>query len=191
METKDELLVGFHRQFAENQNHHQKLFIQFLSAVIIVIAGYFIVYVEVTNDIIEKKYTVDHIKGVYILVQFILILMQVMILNMGYNFRRDQKVNYNIRHSYLKEKYSDIFGFGIPFEASNKHFLSYQPGFNMILFVGLLFFQIILFLSLYNEKIVNSVSCKFLFFIPTIVGFMEYVWFWGKYFKNVKIKSNG
>jgi len=44
-----EILQSFINQFGENQNHQQKLFIQFLSSVIVVLAAYALVYINMAS----------------------------------------------------------------------------------------------------------------------------------------------
>src|SRR4051812_39468995 len=101
-ETQDELLKSFHEQFAGNQNHHQTLFIQFISAVFVVIIGYVFVYTntsidasffsstrdKVTGEHITS-YAIIHLIGSYFLAQIILTLLCSLTMNIGYGFRRD------------------------------------------------------------------------------------------------------
>jgi len=108
MDPQDELLISFHRQFAENQNYHQRLFIQFVAAVFVVLVGYAMVYTKTgpnasfftvsknhNREIVE--YSVVHLIEAYFAAQIILCLMIGLVANTGYNFRRDQMVNFRIR----------------------------------------------------------------------------------------------
>jgi len=51
MEIKEKILENLHSQFAENQNHHQGLFIQFLIALLALFAGFGYVYTHVNSTI--------------------------------------------------------------------------------------------------------------------------------------------
>lgn len=197
------LLKSFHEQFAQNQNHHQKLFIQFISAVFIVIAGYVIVYTN-TNlnaDIfkIQKdpenriiSYAVIHLLGSYYLSQSIFILLISIILNMGYNFRRDQKVNYNIRIEILEDElYKKIYG-EKAFNPSKLNFKDYLPGFNILFYSFIIILQLLFFLSLFlNKSLLSKLeisSClEFIILIfPIFFSLYLYIHFYLKYIKKVK-----
>lgn len=160
-EMQKDLLKSFHEQFALNQNHHQTIFIQFISAVLVVIIGYGIVYsnttveaklLDLTKDAANKtqSYSVLHLVGTFFISEFILVLLASLILNIGYSFRRDQKVIYNIRQYYLEnELYKTIFE-EKSFNPMNKKliFNSFLPGFNLIFVCFIYFLQILLLASL-------------------------------------------
>jgi hypothetical protein len=154
-----ELLNSFHEQFAENQNHHQTVFIQFISAVIVVIVGYAIVYTNTEQNAdfyFAKKaghdiesYAIIHLIGSFLTAANILGLVSVLTINIGYGFRRDQKVNYNIRMQYLGEaKYMEIFG-DKSFNPTGKSFWKYLPEFNMIFTASIVIIQLYLIFSVF------------------------------------------
>ena len=157
--NKDELLKSFHEQFAQNQNHHQTVFIQFISAVFVVIVGYGFVYTNtlcdadfyyVTKDDSNNivSYAIIHLMGSFFIAELILILLCILILNIGYGFRRDQNVNYKIRKHYLSDTdYDNFFGKN-SFNPQNKGLISFLPGFNLIFVIFILILQIFLIFSL-------------------------------------------
>lgn len=155
-----ELLKTFHEQFAQNQNHHQDLFIKFLSAVFIVIAAYFIIYVNtqsfakwhdstfVANSNEITSYAIWHLIGAYFIAQIIFLIMLIVVTNMGYNFRRDQKVNYNIRIKLLAEAlYKEIFN-EKSFNPNNLKFNDYLPGFHLIFSISIFLLQVLLLITI-------------------------------------------
>lgn len=172
---------SFVTQFAENQNHHQRLFIQFLSSVLIVIIAYAYVYSNTaSNDGInaykisstdstvkevvmnvkpEKFDSVKYDNGsilsysqfsllsIYVFSQIVLLVLSVMILHMGYSYRRDQSVVNRIRKINLgMSTYQKIFGTR-NFSGSGKGFFEYLPNFNSILFFSICIIQAGLFIS--------------------------------------------
>ncbi|SHJ79447.1 hypothetical protein SAMN02745165_03203 [Malonomonas rubra DSM 5091] len=153
---EDDLLGSFHRQFAENQNHHQKLLIQVVSSLAIVITGYAIVYSNISSEselfnvIIgkvsgQKVYSIIHLLLSYLAAQSILCLLGLININIGYGFRRDQNVNFKIRKSNLNSRYKDIFG-DDHFDPRFKPLKEYLPNFNYIVYRVIITIQL-LFLS--------------------------------------------
>lgn len=114
MELKEELIKSFHEQFAQNQNHHQKLFFQILSVIVTVTVGYTYVYTmggKIPSQ--ELKPSIFLISLALIISTIVLGLSLVLLSNMAYGFRRDQFVNNRIRkHAKLihnKKLSDDIF----------------------------------------------------------------------------------
>lgn len=209
-ETKDELLKSFHEQFAENQNHHQTVFIQFISAVFIVIVGYAIVYtntikgadfISATKDKTTGEhlvsYAIIHLIGSYFLAQIILTLLCTLTMNIGYGFRRDQNVNHKIRKHYFSETvYNDIFGTK-SFNPTKKKLLDFLPEFNSIFVKSIILIQFLLTISIlyiltqFDNFQLNL--CKhwvkhglwvLFIFIPILFSLYSYRFYYKKY-KNV------
>ena len=114
MELKEELIKSFHEQFAQNQNHHQKLFFQILSVIVTVAIGYSYVYTmggEIPNS--DLKPSVFLLSLALIISTIVLGLSLVLLSNMAYGFRRDQYVNNKIRKQakliHNEDKSKDIF----------------------------------------------------------------------------------
>jgi len=114
MELKEELIKSFHEQFAQNQNHHQKLFFQILSVIVTVAVGYSYVYTmggEIPNS--DLKPSIFLLSLALIISTIVLGLSLVLLSNMAYGFRRDQFVNNRIRKQakliHNKDESNDIF----------------------------------------------------------------------------------
>ncbi len=159
MDKEFEILKSFHDQFSDIQNTRKNIFIQFLTAVFVVILGYAIIlsqingdYIQFANVAIEEKtskvlsYSLIHFVLAYIVTQIVLVLLASLILNTGYEFRRDQLVVYETRKKYVKDSYSDIFG-EIRFSPENKTWWTYLPGFHFIFYSVFFFIQITLIAS--------------------------------------------
>lgn len=116
----EEILRSFHNQFAENQNHQQKLFIQFFSAILIVVIPFGFVFLNTSNNADNtdnaefsniQENSLSHLIATWLLVQIVSTTLSSFALKIGYSFRRDQKVVENIRRHYLdKNIYGEIFG---------------------------------------------------------------------------------
>ena len=114
MELKEELIKSFHEQFAQNQNHHQKLFFQILSVIVTVAVGYSYVYTmggEIPNT--DSRPSIFLLSLALIISTIVLGLSLVLLSNMAYGFRRDQFVNNRIRKRakliYNQNESEDIF----------------------------------------------------------------------------------
>lgn len=155
----DELLISFHKQFAENQNHHQQLLITMVSAVAIALVGYSTVYVNTTTqanlwDITRDKdahiisYSLVTLGVAYLFAQIIFWLLGLVNLNIGYGFRRDQIVNKEIRLKYLGTEYSSIFGNKPHYNPEGKSITEFLPDFNTNFQVFLVLLQLLLMLTI-------------------------------------------
>ncbi len=159
-ESRDELLITLHKQFAENQNHHQRLLIQFISAVIAVMVGYAIVYANTTSqakifDMTREgpnilSYATIHLIGSYFIAEMVLTLLCALILHIGYAYRRDQNVNRKIREYYLERErlYERIFG-DKSYDPRGKNIFSFLPSFNLIFATFIIFLHLLMFSSLF------------------------------------------
>lgn len=175
---------SFVNQFAENQNHQQRLFIQFLSSVLVVIVAYAFVYSNTaskhginihshlkTDSTITKELVINiqpekfdsskydngsiisysqlSLISIYLFAQIVLLILSIMILHMGYSFRRDQAVVNRIRRINLGQNtYDKIFGQS-NFKGVGKGFFEYLPNFNSILFFSICIIQCVLFASIF------------------------------------------
>ncbi|MBK7105540.1 MAG: hypothetical protein IPH62_09675 [Ignavibacteriae bacterium] len=202
-ELKNDILNSFHSQFAQNQNHHQDLFIKFVSAVLIVTAGYIIVFANTSSyaefdevlyfkdSHIIKSYSLLHLGGAYYLAQIIFVLMAFIVLNMGYNYRQDQKVNYNIRIKALGKPLNDIIFDVKGFKPAELNFLDFLPGFHKIFYLILLTFEFLFFISIlirFNKFLhYNSRLFVIIFLAPILVSLISYLFYFNKY--NTRIKN--
>jgi hypothetical protein len=202
-EVPDELLTSFHQQFSENQNHLQTIFIQFLSAVLVILAGYGYVFSNTltcaeflnvttfpkTNTL--ESYSLLHLIGSFMIAEIILGLLITLILNIGYSFRRDQIVVFNIREKYIgPELYLKIFG-NKSFDPRNKPVTTFLPEFNRNFVYAIAVIQFLLLGSLEyflviakNYHFIAYGFISILILLPFGWTFWVYRIYWKKY-KNV------
>lgn len=123
-DLKNELLNSFHTQFAQNQNHHQKIFFQILSVIVSVMLGYGYVYTSGGKLNETELHTSIILLSFVLLISTIVIgLSLVLLSNMAYGFRRDQFVinkirekeglinNKNIDDDYFPKHYDPAWSF--------------------------------------------------------------------------------
>lgn len=157
--TDDRILETLHSQFAENQNHHQKIFIQLLIALFAIfgVYGYVYTHIQLSTDItcqitsLGKQdniefYSINTLMMTSFIVIAALTLLNAIILNMGYGFRRDQHLNKKIREKYLgDEVYDEIFG--ELYNSDNKCLCNFLPNFYSTFFVFITISQIFVFFT--------------------------------------------
>ncbi|MBI4930170.1 MAG: hypothetical protein HY841_05370 [Bacteroidetes bacterium] len=159
-EKKDvtkEILKSFHNQFSENQNHQQRIFLQFFSAILVSAIPFGVVFVNITDeakfwDVARDdegkiiSYAISHLIGSWLLIQIALITLSAFTLKIAYSFRRDQKVVENIRKTALGTPlYQEIFG-KKSFSAEHKEHMggkSYVPLFCAIFWQFSIFLQFV------------------------------------------------
>lgn len=203
----EELLLTLHSQFSENQNHHQKIFIQLFIALFALfgVLGYVFINTASINqfsfeDSTEIKGYSDAILFVTsLLISFVLLSLNAIIIQSGYAFRRDECIMYNIRQSFLgKDEYKLIFRGSIENEENeekaydpySKSFLNYLPDFHYIIFLVLLAFQIIISIAclcvfILIESTESNIGLVFILFtISTIfLSCTLYDYYFSKYAK--------
>lgn len=185
-EIKKEIITSFHTQFAENQNHHQKLLVSFVSAITIVVVGYAFVFSKADfNGISKDGFSYFHLFISNLLSQIILSLICSININIGYGFRRDQQVNEKTRRKYLKEEYSEIFGENT-FKASGKSLNEYLPNFNLIIFLFLNGVQFVIALSIFPFSKNSQLIPSFILFLPICLNYFVFKKYYEIYSKNVK-----
>ena len=150
------ILDTLHTQFAENQNHHQSLFVQFLVALLALFAGFGFVYTHTKPDIAYNQTYVEISENLIyfsniillstaVIVSSVLALLNLILLNQGYGFRRDQYLNMIIRKDKLQKKYDDIFK-GL-YNPNDKGFFDFLPNFYTIFFWFITSFQLFVLMS--------------------------------------------
>lgn len=152
-----ELLLSFHTQFAENQNHHHNVLFKLLYLFGVVIVGYGYILHGYPEKYDEMEAMVASIAA-----QFLLCIGLATTCNMAYGFRRDQLVNYKIRKKYgiIAEKETDDNIFPFSYNPIHTYFsadglkknkigyLNWMPEFYKIfslVFLAFLFLVIIAF----------------------------------------------
>lgn len=202
-ELATEVLTSFNTQFAENQTQHQKLFIQFILTIFIAIAAFAIVYLNTApgahffESIPSKEgatgYSVLHLVVSYFISQAVLTALCLVILNIGYSFRRDQRVNYNIRTYALGSKvYNQIFE-DKAFKGFNLGRRAYLPTFNSVFYMTIVVIQILLCIVMWvaaarlRNYEMDWLGWGFviLFLLPPAVSLYFHDWFFRKYKKAV------
>ena len=205
MSTKKKILKTLHSQFADNQNHHQSLFIQFLISLLALFGGFGYVYthtnpcVDYTQTFVQKIDDIVYFSNQILLststiVIAVLLLLNLIILHQGYGFRRDQHLNFIIRKKYLKDDYKNVFG--ELYNPKNKGFGDYLPNFYSIFFWFILGFQITVLIAICTKKNFLSFSgncCSLLLFILDIIliilSLIFYITTFFKYYNKLKEKK--
>lgn len=155
------ILDTLHTQFAENQNHHQSLFVQFLVALLALFAGFGFVYTHTKPDIAYNQTYVEISENLIyfsniillstaVIVSSVLALLNLILLNQGYGFRRDQYLNMIIRKDKLQKKYNDIFK-GL-YNPNDKGFFDFLPNFYTIFFWFITSFQLFVLISVCSKE---------------------------------------
>ncbi|HEX7755817.1 MAG TPA: hypothetical protein VF421_10765 [Niabella sp.] len=199
---KEEIITAASSQFAEYDHHNQKLFIQFFSAVFIVLIGYGFVFAKQPSLFEvsvkpEDQYSFKHLLAVYVVSQIILIFLSTLILNIGYTFRRDQLTLLNIRKYYFSdEEYEEIFG-KLPNNPLGKKMLkdSFLPTFNALFYRFVIFIQCVLFASIVivqekSPEVIEFVSNHrytyvYILSFAILINLSEYIRFYIKYKSKV------
>lgn len=206
-ETQKEILTAFNEQFALVQHQNQTVFIQVLSAAAVVFTGFAFILTNVNSQADVFNATRD-VKGVivsysliqlifaYGVLQAILVALTALILNIGYSYRRDQRVVYNIRKKLLGSDFEKIFGTK-NYKGHDKGPFRFLPNFNFVLFNSLLLLQIgaviILFVVLgwAQKEVAHNIWIKIplymLILSPPIISLSFYFdYYYNKYVKNVR-----
>jgi hypothetical protein len=195
---KESIKTQISEQFSEYDHHNQKLFIQFFSAVFIVLIGYGYVYANqqflyFNSANAEGRYTIMHLLAVYVVAQIILIFLSTLILNIGYCFRRDQLGLLNIRKYFFSEdELKNLFD-SRSNSPLNKGLLkdSYLPTFNALFFRFIIFIQTVLLVSFILEQQTSKLILDFvrnhpityiyILSFPIFINLSEYVRYYIKY----------
>jgi len=205
MATKENILETLHSQFAENQNHHQGLFIQFLIALLALFAGFGYVYthtnptIDYTQSFVQNINEVDYFSNqtllaTSVIVSAVLLLLNGILINQGYGFRRDQHLNMIIRKKYLGDDYQNVFD--KLYNSDNKGFWDFLPNFYIIFFWFIFGFQISVFIAICSKENLIDFTDKCFslsLFIADIILIILSLAFYGKtyckYSLNLKEKK--
>jgi hypothetical protein len=155
------IVVSFHEQFAQNQNHHQKLFLQVLAVLLSVIAGFAYLYVRVDTKSPELTIKIETLYY-YLGLSMVLLSMAVsLICNMALGFRRDQLMAANIRviTNVMDPNSNESYFFGSFNPKGKTRLLEWMPEFHLIFFVSLIAVKALLALSvtIYPGKLLTAV----------------------------------
>ena len=176
----EDIVNSFHEQFAQNQNHHQKLFLQVLAVLLTVLVGFGYLYIRVDVESKEVKITSETIYVFMSLSFYLLSLSIALISNMALGFRRDQLVACNIRvkTGTMTLKSNDNYFIG-DFNPVGKHkYILWMPEFHIIFFFTLLLIKILLITSLLFSSAYNigfSATPNTLITISVVMAFASFV----------------
>ena len=189
----EDIIKSFHEQFAQNQNHHQKLFLQVLAVLLTVLVGFGYLYIRANVKSTEVKVTTETIYVFMLLSSYLLSLSIALISNMALGFRRDQLVACNIRvkTGTLIVNSNDGYFIG-DFNPVGKHkYLLWMPEFHIIFFFTLLIVKILLILSLLLSSDYNLIYSAdpntmitisvFMSFFSFVVDFLVSLRYWKKW----------
>ncbi|MCB0746066.1 MAG: hypothetical protein H6613_20765 [Ignavibacteriales bacterium] len=168
---KYDLLKTYNEQFAQNQNHHQILFIQVVSILLTVIIGFgYSLYNFKTS---ASNYNIDSV-GIFefsaalLISEGIITLGIAIVCNMALGYRREQLINSFIRevpdlffktikeretrkHKIFPISYNPVLSY---YEKMNSKFIKiyWMPNFHSIFFIGFIILQILL-IVIYSLKL--------------------------------------
>lgn len=184
-----ELVTSFHEQFAQNQNHHQNLFIQTLAILLSVLIGYGYLYIRVGAPKPELNITIESLNSYLIIAMFLLSISIYLLSNMALGFRRDQLMAANIRvkSGVMTKDNNDNYFFGSFNPQGKTTFIFWMPEFHIIFYFGLIAVKVLLLMiTLGMEKNTTIEFCDPpLFLICSIVFFILDIlatyYYWGKW----------
>ena len=171
-ELAEKLAFSFHEQFAQNQNHHKRMFIQVLAVLVAVLAGFGYTYSNLQNGSSESdKMHLDLLYS-FALSMVLFSFAIAWIVSMAYGFRRDQATASRIRiiaGAMGKEDDKACFYFPLaynPFWKPGNPRLFWMPEYHNIFYFALSMVKFILVLIVgINLQDKNS----FLFHVSLIV----------------------
>jgi len=181
-----DLVRSFHEQFAQNQNHHQNLFLQVLALLISVLIGFGYIYIKVGIKAEDVTINSDTLAFFLVLSMVLLSLSIALILNMSLGYRRDQmvacvirikagvmKLNKDDEETFFPSKFNPL---------KNKTYFEWLPEFHKIFFISLILIKAILITSsFFKMKPLNeiAIACLCIAVLSIIVD-----WFLGYIYRN-------
>lgn len=162
-ELRYELMKSFHEQFAQNQNHHQNLFIQIVSILLTVIIGFGYTMYNFKSGNNGTGIGIFEFTSAFVISEIILALGVALVSNMALGFRRDQLMNTRIREfaqitedtapddaKIFSISYNPMKNYYDKTEKLNKKIvIDWMPNFHIIFSITLLTVQFILTIVYY------------------------------------------
>ncbi|MCY4150190.1 MAG: hypothetical protein OXF73_12755 [Gammaproteobacteria bacterium] len=154
------LALSFHEQFAQNQNHHQAMFVQVLAVLVTVLVGFGYAYSHLQNGSSDgDKMQPDLLYASFAISMVLLSLAIALIANMAYGFRRDQATAGRIRVIFGAMKArngneDDRAYFPLaynPFGKAGINGFFWMPGYHSIFYFALIAVKFILILIVINQ----------------------------------------
>ena len=154
-ELRDEVLLVFSKQFAENQRAREQMFIKIIGLLGAVIIGYSFVFHD------SQKFDNIEFSFIAIICEILLFYGALIILSIAYNFRRDQTVNAKIRISVGVLGKNNIFpeSFDPRTSPSLKKVHKWMPSF-LSNFFTIFPILLILLVITYQYKLNLKINCE-------------------------------
>lgn len=152
-----QLAFSFHEQFAHNQNHHQKMFVQVFAVLITVFAGFGYAYTGLEDESRTEGTTIDLLYASLSLSMALLSLAITLIVSMAYGFRRDQTTACLIRMNagamqISKNDDDNCFLFPSGYNPIGKKIgFDWMPEYHKIFYIALLLIKLILIIIVINS----------------------------------------
>ena len=195
-----QLALSFHEQFAQNQNHHQRMFVQVLAVLITVLVGFGYAYTRLQNgssgggDAVNIEF--DMLYASLMISMVLLSLAIALIVSMAYGFRRDQttacriRVNAGAMKAWKDCDDPDIF-FPAAYNPVGKTGCCWMPEYHNIFYIALLALKVILVVIVINKACsIDSLDKHgFLYctsIIVVIISFGSDIFVWNRYKKKWK-----
>ena len=105
-------------------------------------------YVEISENLLCFSNII--LLSTAVVISSVLALLNLILLNQGYGFRRDQYLNMIIRKDKLQKKYNDIFK-GL-YNPNDKGFFDFLPNFYTIFFWFITSFQLFVLISVCSKE---------------------------------------
>ena len=158
----EQLALSFHEQFAQNQNHHQRMFVQVLAVLITVLVGFGYAYTGLQNGSSDGGNAVnmefDMLYASLMISMVLLSLAIALIVNMAYGFRRDQttacriRVNAGAMMAWDDSDDREIF-FPAGYNPVEKTDRCWMPEYHNIFFIALIAIKFVLIFIVIDKAI--------------------------------------
>jgi len=192
-----------HEQLAENNNNRVSTFLSFIVGIIALFGFYGFVYVNTCKR--EWRFNIDEFLLMSFVTIGILFFLTILVLDLGYAFRRDQFVVDNIRKKRYEESGKNIDKiFGEKSSNSNKSYFAdrkepcdFLPNFYNLfywlfflseIFIGIITIKKVVFIFIYKHSLLNCKNLIYLllFFISCIIFIILSERFKRCYYKKYK-----
>ena len=175
---RHDLLKSFHTQFAQNQNHHQNLFIQVVSILLTVIIGFGYTLFNFKSTGYSPNIStigIFEFSAAFTISELILTLGIAIVSNMAMGYRRDQLMNTKIREaanltadsasSPSEKNEFNIFAISYNpmknyydkhFNKNKRMFFDWMPNFHVIFSITFLVIQFLIILIYFTKLSINK-----------------------------------
>lgn len=197
-EFKFGLLLSFHEQFSQNQNNHQKLFIQFASILLTVIIGFGYTLFNFTTtgkSELNSNVGIFEFSAAFVVSELIATIGIALICNLALGFRRDQMVLSRIRtladsipeindkeNKVFPISYNPLINYYNKFIKNNKKvFLDWMPDFHSIFTCAFIVIQFLLICVYLIKLALNNYLSDYgdhnIFNYPALISILGFISF--------------